>query len=355
MKTYHQSMDELHFTPEEKETMTERLLKASQTPVHRVRPLRRMAAVGVAAALVLTVGVGAAATGVLKSAGEAFSEVFGGAPAQTEIIDRIGRPVGASDTADGVVITADAIVGDRYSYAIVYTIAREDGKPLAEDLTPNAFGYLPLRFESADVDVGQQGGSHGASYFFDADPEDNAVQYVDLRTGDTPLTPGTARASFRNLSVYTDNDYTKSTPVAQGKWKMRFAFQFEDTSVSLPAGQSFLLNGMEATLDSVVLSPLSFQVSYTVQQEVQWDNAGGNGQQSAHDREESLRYLESLPVVLTKRDGTTIDLTSSGGSISPEAGKTVCQKSDIFSSVLSLEEIESITVADLTFPLTQGE
>lgn len=257
--------------------------------------------------------------------------------------------------ADGVVITADAIVGDRYSYAIVYTIAREDGKPLAEDLTPNAFGYLPLRFESADVDVGQQGGSHGASYFFDADPEDNAVQYVDLRTGDTPLTPGTARASFRNLSVYTDNDYTKSTPVAQGKWKMRFAFQFEDTSVSLPAGQSFLLNGMEATLDSVVLSPLSFQVSYTVQQEVQWDNAGGNGQQSAHDREESLRYLESLPVVLTKRDGTTIDLTSSGGSISPQGSKTVCQKSDIFSSVLSLEEIESITVADLTFPLTQGE
>ena len=181
------------------------------------------------------------------------------------------------------------------------------------------------------------------------------MQYVDLRTGDTPLTPGTAKASFRNLSVYTDNDYTKSTPVAQGKWKMRFAFQFEDTSVSLPAGQSFLLNGMEATLDSVVLSPLSFQVSYTVQQEVQWDNAGGNGQQSAHDREESLRYLESLPVVLTKRDGTTIDLTSSGGSISPQGGKTVCQKSNIFSSVLSLEEIESITVADLTFPLAQGE
>ena len=229
MKTYHQSMDELHFTPEEKEAMTERLLKASQAPVHRVRPLRRMAAVGVAAALVLTVGVGAAATGVLKSAGEAFSEVFGGAPAQTEIIDRIGRPVGASDMADGVVITADAIVGDRYSYAIVYTIAREDGKPLAEDLTPNAFGYLPLRFESADVDVGQQGGSHGASYFFDADPEDNAVQYVDLRTGDTPLTPGTAWASFRNLSVYTDNDYTKSTPVAQGKWKMRFGFLGESS------------------------------------------------------------------------------------------------------------------------------
>ena len=40
------------------------------------------------------------------------------------------------------------------------------------------------------MDVGQQGGSHGASYFFDADPEDNAVQYVDLRTRDTHFDTG---------------------------------------------------------------------------------------------------------------------------------------------------------------------
>ena len=104
--------------------MTERLLKASQASVHQVRPLRRMAAVGVAAALVLTVGVGAAATGVLKTRGRGL---FRGLRRRSRTDgdhrpDR--RPVGVSDMADGVVITADAIVGDRYSYAIVYTIAR---------------------------------------------------------------------------------------------------------------------------------------------------------------------------------------------------------------------------------------
>lgn len=350
-KTYHQSMNELRFTREEKEAMTERLLRASQTPVRRVRPLRRMAAVGVAAALVLTVGVGAAATGVLKSAGEAFSDVFGATPAQTEIIDQIGRPIGASATADGVTITADAIVGDQYSYAIVYTIAREDGEPLAEGLTPNSYGYLPLRFGDANVDVGNWGGMHGSSYFFDADPEDNAVQYVEMRTGDTPLKQGVARSTFRDLSVYTDNDYTKSTPVAQGKWKMRFAFQFEDTSVELPAGQSFTLNGMEAVLDSVYLSPLSFQVNYTVKSELKWDENRQSGRQSEHDREQSSLYFESLPITLTKKDGTTMDLTNSGGSIAPGDGKTVCQKSDLFNAILSLDEVESITVAGITLPV----
>ena len=57
----------------------------------------------------------------------------------------MGMPVGASDTDGGVTITADAIIGDTYSYAVVYSIAREDGQPLAEDLTPleGTDGTLP--------------------------------------------------------------------------------------------------------------------------------------------------------------------------------------------------------------------
>ena len=145
MKTYRETMQELQFTLEEKREMTDRLMAAASRPRRRTMPsLRRTAGIGVAAALVLTVGVGAAgAAGVLKTAGEAFSDVFGGAPAQTEIIDRIGYPVGASATADGVTVTADAIIGDTYSYAVVYTISRDDGAPLAEELTPNVHGYLP--------------------------------------------------------------------------------------------------------------------------------------------------------------------------------------------------------------------
>ena len=130
---YRDSMDRLHFTQEQKQEMVDRLMEAG--PVSSVRrPLRfrRFAAVGVAAALALSLGV-AGATGALGSAGDAFAGLFGGGPAETEIIDRIGYPIGASATSNGVTITADAIMGDTYSYAIVYSIRRDDGSPLVSD------------------------------------------------------------------------------------------------------------------------------------------------------------------------------------------------------------------------------
>lgn len=119
MKTYRENMDELRFTEQEKEEMVDRLLEGGGSR-RKGLGLRR-AAVAVAAAAVLTVGAGAAV--VLTPAGEVFASVLGGAPAQTEILDWMGVPVGASDTHNGVTITADAIIGDAYSYAVVYSIA----------------------------------------------------------------------------------------------------------------------------------------------------------------------------------------------------------------------------------------
>ena len=109
MKTYRETMDELRFTEQEKEAMVDRLLERGGS---RRKGLNlRCAAVAVAAAAVLTVGAGAAV--VLTPAGEVFASVLGGAPAQTEILDWMGVPVGASDTHNGVTITADASLGTR--------------------------------------------------------------------------------------------------------------------------------------------------------------------------------------------------------------------------------------------------
>ena len=128
MKTYRQSLDELHFTREEKNAMVDRLTAGESRGGGKIRSIRRTVTVGVAAALLMTMGVGAAVT--LTPAGEVFASIFGNSPAQTEIMDRMGVPIGASDTADGVTITADAIIGDTYSYSVVYSIARDDGQPL---------------------------------------------------------------------------------------------------------------------------------------------------------------------------------------------------------------------------------
>ena len=66
------------------------------------------------------------ATGVLPLPSDMLSDIFDGPASQTEIIDRIGRPVGAS-LNNGVTVTADAIMGDKgYGYHRLYSLRSDD-------------------------------------------------------------------------------------------------------------------------------------------------------------------------------------------------------------------------------------
>lgn len=348
-REYTDALDSLRFSDEAKARMVDNLMDAAtqqlpvpQKPRRRAFRLPRIAAVGVAAALVL--GIGAGATGVLKTAGEAFSGVFG-PTADTEIIDQIGRPIGASDTSGGVTITADAIIGDKYHYAITYSIVKDDGTPFDIDLSKTVGdGLLPLTFAEEDTTlVGYFGGTHGGSYFYDADPADASIQYVETREISNGDVLGRAmRAKFSDLCVF-DEDMNR-TVVAEGDWLFKFNMDFEDTSVSLPAGQVIDLNGMTATIDQITLSPLALRVDYTVDSEVQWDENAQSGRQSDHDRAQMEQYFDDLQIILNKADGTSLDLSYAGGSIKPEDGKTVCQKGDMFSEIIPLEDVVSLTV-----------
>ena len=106
---YRNTMDALRFTPEQKAALAERVAERAGGKTRR-HPLWRTALI--AACLAAALAVGAGASGVLKSAAEVFAPIFGGSAAQTEVIDKIGHPIGAGDTDNGVTITADAIIGD---------------------------------------------------------------------------------------------------------------------------------------------------------------------------------------------------------------------------------------------------
>ena len=337
MKQYKDTMDELRFTPEQKAHMVDRLMESAQASPRRPHSFRRVAVVGVAAALVLSVGV-AGATGVLEEVGERFSSLFGPAT-QNEVIDQIGYPIGASVSADGITITADAIVGDTYSYAVVYTIQREDGEALVSDdvlARASDTATLPLTFHSQDTTPqGYKGGSHARRWFYDADPADTAIQFVELRTQDIPLEPGALTVQFQDLELY-NQDYTARTTLAEGSWTLNFQLDFENSSRVLPCGQTFQLNGTPVTLNSVTLSPLSLQVDYTVH----W--AG----------DPSTDWIHSLPLSITYSDGTTLDLSYAGGFSTPEEDSVSCRRDVIFDSIRPLEEVASVTVGDVVIPVT---
>ena len=122
---YKKEMSELRFTEIQKKALAEAAASAAQGTAKRRRPVFRTALIAAAMAAVLVVGSSAA--GILPSPAEIFAPLFGGSVAQTEVIDKIGRPIGASDTDNGITITAEAIMGDQYNAVIVYTLTRDDG------------------------------------------------------------------------------------------------------------------------------------------------------------------------------------------------------------------------------------
>lgn len=68
------------------------------------------------------------------TAAEFFSDILGNEPNQAEVMGVMGRTLGVSDTDNGVTITAEAMIGDAHSVAVLYTISRDDGQPLIGSL-----------------------------------------------------------------------------------------------------------------------------------------------------------------------------------------------------------------------------
>lgn len=324
-------------------------------PFARCSKVRRIAAaLGIAA--LLTVGGGTAyATGTLARAADSLAAVFGAGPAQTELIDRIGRPIGASCTSNGITITADAIIGMRHAYAVVYTIEKDDGTAF-DEITMNENGHYNLFLEGGGninaltaLRLGVQGG-HGGAYTFDADPSDNAIQLMEMMslTGtDASLSGETLHFdAIKLLYMPTSADGQRDLPVetiATGDWNMSFKIDYDDLSVDLPAGQSFTVNGHNAVVDELAISPLGATITYTV------DAVDGPSEPTGLEtNSESRAGYGNFSVTFT--DGTTEEIGSGYGSWR-EDGKTVVQKTRLFDQIRDVDDIASITVGDLTVPI----
>ena len=78
----------------------------------------------------------------------------------------------------------------------------------------------------------------------------------------------------------------------------------------------------------------------------------GSGQQSEADSREMQRYFENVEILLTKTDGSVMDLSSTGGSISPDHGTTVCVKGGVLDEIIPMEEIAGISVGGILYPIS---
>ena len=165
--------------------------------------------------------------------------------------------------------------------------------------------------------------------------------------------PGDATAAYGSTYTLPQNGPARTGKAFKG-WKAvnGGTYQPGGTYTSIPSGgETFTQDGMTFTIDSITLSPVAYKVDYTVDSEVVWSNSG-SGRQSEEDRLTTQRYFENVEILLTLTDGTVIDLSNAGGSIGPEDGVTVCSKGEVFSEVLPMEDMASISVGGVVYDLT---
>lgn len=344
---YQEAYEELTFTPEQKRMIAARAARAAaEAQMEKPRKNRHMFSKIAAAAVCLlcAVTITAEAAGITTPLSDLLGPIFGNSVAQTEVIDKIGYPVNASDTDNGVTITAEAIIGDGYNACFVFSIRRDDGTPLL----PEGMTAGQLRLGGfCDISTGKYGGTHGSAGFIDPVPGDNEILYTHVLSSDTPLNKGSAKAVFEDIACWNE-ETNEEVSVVEGKWTIRFDVDYEDTSVVLGDGETFQQEGLNFTITEIRVSPVRVQVNYEVDSEVQWSNAP-SGRLPEEDRRQAERYMENVEILLVKKDGTTVDLSNSGGSIRPENGKTYCVKSRILDEVIPMEEMESIRVGGVEY------
>ncbi len=167
---YKTELNQLRFTPEEKAAMTDRLLSAAQ----KTAAPKHHAAAGSAVPwrqwpLWPACASARAPLASQKLASDTFSPVFGSA--ETEIVDK-NRPSHWC-FCHRCRRNHHRRRHHRRQAPLCHRLHHRKTDGSAFDLDANATvgnGVLPLTFEQQDTNIGLMGGSHGSSYFYDADP-----------------------------------------------------------------------------------------------------------------------------------------------------------------------------------------
>lgn len=188
----------------------------------RSRPRRRRSIPGIllAAALIgalLVTSVSAEISGGAVS--NLLAPYFGSA--RTELLEKFGRPIGASASAGGYTVTADAIVGDQGCMQVIYTLTREDGQPIPEH----------VKFLDIDYAVSSGGTSCSTVYTRTASTP-NERQFYQKFFADFGFSRK-VQVSFGWLVISDDSDREPEL-LAEGPWELSFIRRCPDTTRSVP-------------------------------------------------------------------------------------------------------------------------
>lgn len=249
---------------------------------------------------------------------------------RTEIIDDIGVPIDASVSADGYTLTADAVIGDRYNVMIVYTLTRDDGQPIPENIYFSKHGNNVLSGSS---------GIGGESIVKDAKTP-NQAHVIQSWHRTAPLIGKYVTIRFSGLGTH-DEKRQEYTTLAEGPWEVSFTLRHNDSMKDILVNRLQVMDekGGKYQIDKVLLSPVGLHIE-------------GLRFDLEHDKEPSA--TPDFKISIKLRDGTEALLggCSIGEGNSTKNNHAVEFRYDtIFSEPVPLDEIEALVICDTEYPL----
>ena len=281
--------------------------------------VRRWAALAACFALIISMALTAEATNGTVS--NLLAPLFGGA--QTEIVDKIGVPIGASTSVNGYTLTMDAIIGDRYSVMVAYTLSRDDGQPIPENIDFRRRGF--------------SGSGYGTKILIDEDDPSIAHFHLRWRRND-PIIGRIVTATFIDLIIDGgENDVIH----AEGTWEIKYTLRYPDSTEELPVKPFEVLDdgGRRFKVEGIMLSPLGIHLDLIF---------------FAPDYEGGVFKDFTMSLVMT--DGTEMLLNDGGGGGSWKEGD---KKADVdyyaeFDIPIPREDIKEIVICGVTYELNNS-
>lgn len=280
---------------------------------------RRWMAMAACFALVLSMALTAEATNGTVS--NLLAPLFGGA--QTEIVDEIGVPIGASATANGYTLTLDAIIGDRYSVMVAYTLSRDDGQAIPENIDFVSRGF--------------NGSGYGTKILIDEDDPSIAHFHLRWRRND-PIIGRIVTATFTDLVIDNGED---DEVIAEGTWQIKYTLRYPDSTEELPVKDFEVVDdgGRRYKVKEIMLSPVGIHLDLVF---FEPDYEGG--------------IFKDFSMSLIMTDGTELPLPDGGGGGHWTEGD---KKADVdyyanFDIPIPREDIKAIVICGTTYELNNS-
>ena len=257
-----------------------------------------------------------------------LAPLYGGV--QTDLVDKIGVPISAETIVGDYKLSADAIIGDKYNFAIVYSLTRTDGQPLEEGLCFENY-YNSYRY-----------GSGGGVLSHTLSDDGMTLQIVDQWTSRNMFLKRNTKVSFDNLRKYSEADQ-EYYPVQDGCWELQFVVRYEDTSREISVKPFTVTdeNGDQYEIKNIVISPVG----------IHFDMTAPNN----YSMEEALPppYLDfTLSVVLTDDTVIPIEDRNIGSHGNLEDSILEADFGALFDTPIPLENIKALIICDTTLPVS---